>query len=148
MFKDYNFKIVGAFYTNTKAEDDNGYIFPYNVTEKMTASSASEYVSRLENRFIYNTGVNINRQDTLLTISCPTDYRKDFRFVVVGVMRENNDSKSTATEKDEVRYPQVIFDGTGKNNPYKYAPKWYPEIIVTNNNGEQKTIQKTIDDYK
>lgn len=148
LFKDYNFKVVGAFYTNTKAEDDNGYIFPYNTPEKMTTSSASEYVSRLENRFIYSTGANVTRQDTLLTISCPTDYKKDFRFVVVGVLREDTSSKSTATEKSDVRYPQIIFDEMGKDNTYKYASKWYPEIVITNNEGEQKTIRKTIDDYK
>ncbi|MGN1203201.1 MAG: hypothetical protein ACI4RF_07875, partial [Eubacterium sp.] len=107
LFNDYSFKIVGAFYTNTAAEDDNGYIFPYNVTEKMTTESANEYVSRLESRFIYSTAANITRQDTLLTISCPTDYRKDFRFVVIGVMRENADDKSAATEKSNVHYPQV-----------------------------------------
>ncbi|MDE6155970.1 MAG: hypothetical protein K2F67_05980 [Eubacterium sp.] len=148
LFKDYNFKVVGAFYTNTKAEDDNGYIFPYNITEKMTIESASEYASRLENRFIYNTGVNVTRQDTLITISCPTDYRNDFRFIVVGVLREDTDSKSTATEKTDIRYPQVIFDEMEKDNPYKYASKWYPEIVITNNEGEQETIRKTIDDYK
>lgn len=148
LFEDYNFKVVGAFYTNTKASDDDGYIFPYNTTEKMSTDSASEYVSRLENRFIYSTGVNVTRQDTLLTISCPTDYRKDFRFVVVGVLREDTDSKSTATPKEDIRYPQVIFDEMEKDNPYKYASKWYPEIVVTNKEGEQKTIRKTIDDYK
>lgn len=148
LFKDYNFKVVGAFYTNTKAEDDNDYIFPYNTTEKMSTSSASEYVSRLENRFVYSTGINVTRQDTLLTISCPTDYRPNFRFVVVCVLREDTDSKSTAVQKDDIRYPQVIFDEMEKDNPYKYASKWYPEIIITNNEGEQKTIRKTIDDYK
>lgn len=148
LFKDYNFKVVGAFYTNTKAEDDNGYIFPYNTPEKMTTKSASEYVSRLENRFIYSTGANVTRQDTLLTISSPTDYRKDFRFVVVGVLREDTDSKTTATEKSDVRYPQIIFDEMEKDNTYKYASKWYPEIVITNNESEQKTIQRTIDDYK
>lgn len=148
-FNEYNFKIVGAFYTNTRAEDDNGYIFPYNVTEKMTIDSASEYVSKLESRFIYSTGVNVTRQDTLLTISCPTDYHKNFRFVVVGVLRENTDSKFTATEKSsDIHYPQIIYDEMKKDNPYKFATKWYPEIIVTDKEGNEKTIQKSIKDYQ
>ncbi len=147
-FKEYYFKIVGAFYTNTRAEDDDGYIFPYNVTEKMTIDSASEYVSKLESRFIYSTGVNVTRQDIMLTISCPTDYHKDFRFVVIGVLRESTDSKSTATEKSNIHYQQVIYEEMGMDNPYRFAKKWYPEIIITDKEGNEKTIQKSIEDYK
>lgn len=148
LFEDYNFKVVGVFYTNTKAEDDNDYIFPYNVTEKMTLESSKEFVSRLRNRFIYNTGIDITRQDTLLTISCPTNYYKDFRFVLVGVLREEKGSNSTAVTKKGIRYPQVICDKMKINNDYKSAAPWYPEIIITDNNGTESTIQKTIEDYK
>lgn len=42
--QDYNFKIIGAFYINTKESDDNGYIFPYNVTEQQTPSSSLEFL--------------------------------------------------------------------------------------------------------
>lgn len=148
LFNDYSFKVVGAFYTNTDEKDDDGYIFPYNVTEKMTVDSANEYVSRLESRFIYSTGANITRQDTLLTVSCPTDYREGFRFIVIGVLRDSTDSKSTAREKSNVHYPQVIYDEKGMDNPYRFASKWYPEIIVTDEQGNERTVQKTIDDYK
>lgn len=148
LFQDYTFKIVGAFYTNTKAQDDSGYIFPYNVTEKMTADSQNEYISRLQSRFIYSTGIDITRQDTILTVSCPTDYRADFRFVVIGVMRENTGSKLTAEEKSDVHYPQIIYDETNTENPYRFSSQWYPEIIVTDSEGTQTTIQKTIEDYE
>lgn len=148
LFNDYSFKVVGAFYTNTKAEDDGGYIFPYNITEKMTVDSAIDFVSKLESRFIYTTGVNVTRQDTLLTISCPTDYRDDFRFVVIGVLRGDTDNKWNATEKNKIHYQQVIYDEMGIDNPYKFASKWYPEIIVTDNEGNEKAIQKSIEDYK
>lgn len=145
---DYTFKIVGAFYTNTDAKDDNGYVFPYNVTEEMTVDSQNEYISRLQSRFIYSTGIDITRQDKLITISCPTDYRSNFRFVVVGVMRDDAADKLTATEKDDVRYPQVIYDESKIQNPYKYASDWYPEIVITNSDGTQNTIQKTAEDYQ
>jgi hypothetical protein len=147
-FSDYNFKVMGVFYTNTNEEDDNGYIFPYNVTEKMTVKSANNFVSKLKSRFIYDIGADINRQDTLITISCPTDYRDGYRFVVVGALRQDTSEKSTATEKSSVHYQQVIYDELGIDNPYKYASKWYPEIILTDSNGNETTLQKTIEDYK
>lgn len=142
-FNEYNFMVVGAFYTNTKAEDDDGYIFPYNVTEKMTADSTNEFISKLDSRFVYDTGVDLTRGDTFITLSCPTDYRKNYRFVVVGIARENTDNKLTAKDKDNVHYQQVIYNEKGIENPYKYSSKWYPEIIIGD-----KTLQKTIDDYK
>lgn len=148
LFEDYTFKVAGAFYTNTKAEDDGGYIFPYNVTEKMTVKSTNDYASKLTSRFLYDTGINVTRQDTVLTISCPTDYRKNFRFVVVAVLRDDAETKAKANEKDSINYPKVIFDELKKDNPYKFATKWYPEIIITDSEGNEKTIQKSIDDYK
>ena len=87
---DYNFKVIGAFYTNTKASDDNGYVFPYNVTEQMEPSSALEFYTMLHYRFLYDTGASPIRSDKLITISCPTSYHKDFRFVVVGVARDDD----------------------------------------------------------
>lgn len=148
LFEDYTFKVAGAFYTNTKAEDDDGYIFPYNVTEKMTVKSANDYVSKLESRFLYDTGVNVTRQDTVLTISCPTDYRKNFRFVVVAVLRDDAETKTKANEKSDINYPKIVFDELKKDSPYKFATKWYPEIIITDSEGNEKTVQKTIEHYK
>ena len=148
LFEDYTFKVAGAFYTNTKAEDDDGYIFPYNVTEKMTVKSANDYASKLTSRFLYDTGINVTRQDTVLTISCPTDYRKNFRFVVVAVLRDDAETKAKANEKDSINYPKVIFDELKKDDPYKFATKWYPEILITDSEGNEKTVQKSIDDYK
>lgn len=147
LFCDYNFKVIGAFYTNTKADDDAGYIFPYNVTEALTEKSSAAFIDRLQTRFMYDTGVTITRGDRLLTVSCPTDYRKDFRFVVVGVMRDDNE-KLTAKNKQMIRYAQVIYDEQGKQNPYRFASKWYPEIVITKDDGTTRTYQQSIKHYK
>ncbi len=127
---DYNFKVIGAFYTNTKASDDNGYVFPYNVTEQMAPSSALEFYTMLHYRFLYDTGVSPIRSDKLITISCPTSYHKNFRFVVVGVARDD-DKKLTASTKNLIRYPQVICDEKGIRNNFVGADKWYPQIVLT-----------------
>lgn len=147
LFNDYNFKVIGAFYTNTKASDDAGYIFPYNVTESLTEKSSAAFIDRLQTRFMYDTGVTVTRGDRLLTVSCPTDYRADFRFVVVGVMRDDNE-KLTAKSKQMIRYPQVIYDEQGKQNPYRFASKWYPEIIITKDDGTTRTYQQDIKHYE
>lgn len=149
LFEEYNFKIVGAFYTNTKAEDDDGYIFPYDVTEKMTSDSVREFSSRLDNRFLYSTNINITGNDILLTVSCPTDYKKDFRFVIVGVLCENSSEKAVAKAKaaDDIRYQQIIYDEQNLKNPYRFSKKWYPEIIITDDAENETILQKTVDDF-
>lgn len=139
---DYNFKVVAAYYTNTKAEDDGDYIFPYNVTERQTPQSALDFLDRIKNKSLYSTGITVTRGDTLLTVSCPTDFHKDFRFVVVGVARKD-DKKLTATPRSHIFYPQVIFDETGEKNYFNFTAKWYPTIVVGN-----KTVEQTIKDYE
>lgn len=146
--QDYTFKVVGAFYINTDEKDDNGYIFPYNVTEKMTEKSSNNYISGINNRMLYSTGVTLTRQDKLLILSCDTDYRENFRFVVVAALSSDNDLKSTAAEKSNPWYPQVICDEMGIENIYRLTSKWYPEIIVKDSDGKESTVQQTIDDYK
>ena len=148
LYNDYTFRAIGAFYTNTKAEDDDGYIFPYNVTEKMTPESAAEFTSKLESRFLYSDGSTFTRQEKLLTISCATDYHKDFRFVVVAVLSDEKTEKPTVSDKKFVNYPQVVFDQKKQENPYRFASKWYPEIIVKDSDGNESTVKQTMDDYK
>ena len=140
---DYNFKVIGAFYTNTKASDDNGYVFPYNVTEQMEPSSALEFYTMLHYRFLYDTGASPIRSDKLITISCPTSYHKDFRFVVVGVARDD-DKKFTASPKKLIRYPQVICDEKGSRNHFASAKPWYPQIVITSEK-DNTTTTKIID---
>ena len=125
---DYNFKVIGAFYTNTKASDDNGYVFPYNVTEQMEPSSALEFYTMLHYRFLYDTGASPIRSDKLITISCPTSYHKDFRFVVVGVARDD-DKKFTASPKKLIRYPQVICDEKGIRNHFASLSRGIPKSL-------------------
>lgn len=148
LFSDMTFKIVGAFYTNTDAKDDNGYIFPYNVTEEMTVDSANEYISRLQSRFIYDTGIDITRQDTLLTVSCPSDIMDGFSFVTVGVLRNGETEKTTAEPNENAHYPQSVYDENNTENPYGYSSKWYPEIIITDESGNEKTVKRTAEDYR
>lgn len=147
-YEEYTFKVAGAFYINTDEKDDNGYIFPYNVTEKMTEKSSNNYISGINNRMLYSTGVTLTRQDKLLILSCDTDYRENFRFVVVCTLSGNDVEKPTASEKKNPWYPQVICDEMGIDNVYALTSKWYPEIIVKDKEGNESTVAQTLEDFK
>lgn len=148
--QDYNFQVLGAFYTNTDENDDNGYIFPYDVTEKMTFDSTNQYLDRINSRLIYKVAnVEAQRSDKFLTLSCPTDYKDGYRFVVICKAVEEIDANATATDKAarDVRKTATEYENE-TDNPFRFASQWYPEIVITNADGTEATVQKTIDDYK
>lgn len=141
---DRTFKVIGAFYTNTEPGDDNGYVFPYNVTEEQTPESAFEFLDRLHTHFLYDTGITPARTDTLITISCPTDLRENFRFVIVGVEAADKTKPTAQEKKANIYYPQVIFDEKGETSTFNLTKKWYPEIVrrATENNETVTTVIK------
>lgn len=148
--QDYHFQVLGAFYTNTDAKDDDGYIFPYNVTEKMTFDSTNQYLDRIKSRLLYNvSGVEPQRSDTFLTLSCPTDYKDGYRFVVICKAVEEIDSTAQAKEKKARDVHKTASEYKNKDdNPFRFSSHWYPEIVITNSDGTESTLEKTMDDYK
>lgn len=150
LFDEFSFQVIGAFYTNTDPADDLGYTFPYSVAEKMTEKSYHHYFDRLSTRLLYTVeGTQApTAEDTMLTISCPTDYRDGYRFIIVAKQVEKIDQSLKATDKEKIHITDAEYKEQGKENPYRFASKWYPEIIVTDEHGNQTTIKKTADDYK
>ena len=151
LFEDYTFEVAGAFYTNTKAEDDDGYIFPYNTTEEMTFESKNQFIERIDSRLLYNVkGIELTRQDTLLTISCPTDYREDYRFVIVCKAVDKINTNAAASDKnpERIHKTDIEYKESDTENPYRFAGKWYPEIITFDEEGNETIYKKTIEDYQ
>lgn len=143
LFEKQQWRVVGALYTNTLPEDDNGYIFPYNVTQPMTADSYSIYFDRLSTRFLYDTQYTFTRNDKLLTLSVESDFHANFRFVLVCVLADTQ-KEIQAVENKRPHYPQVIYDENNAENPYALSGHWYPEIILEEN---KKTSKQNIKDY-
>lgn len=142
LFEDYEFNVIGAFYTNSNPADDSGYCFPYNVTKNMTGKSFNAYEDRLTHRFIYNTEYSITSEDKLITLAAKSDFMPDFRFVVVGVL--NAEKQTAATENSRIHYPQVWYNNKGAENPYRFSSEWYPEIY---DEKTDKTIQQSAKDF-
>ena len=143
LFEDYEFNVVGAFYTNRYSLDDDDYVFPYNVTQQMTPLSFGDYTDRLYHRFLYDTGYRFDYdEDKLLTISVPSDFMPHFEFVVVCAL--GAEKRETAQVNDSVHYPQVWYDEHNMQNPYRFASKWYP-IIYTDDTREVTSRQSKRD---
>lgn len=141
LFDDYSFSVIGAYYTNADPEDDNGYVFPYNLTKDMTDDSFEQFTDRLYHRFLYNAqaylenGV-ITKENRLITVVTKTDFMPNYYFVVVGVL--DGAEIKTAEPSKNIHYPQSWYTKNGTENIYRFASKWYPEIII---NDEQTSKQ-------
>lgn len=128
LYKDYQWKVIGAFITNGYASGDNGYLFPYFFTNLSSESKMSTYLSELAQRSLYDTGVDVLPSDKLLTLSTCSHEFDEARFVVVARLVRTGEKATVDTSKAVVnsnpRYPQAYYSKKGMTNPYKNASQW------------------------
>lgn len=130
IYQTYYFKIVAAFVTNSLAEDDNGYVFNYTVTDFASDEIFMSYVDEIRKRSIFNTDVSVLPDDKLLTLStCSYEFSKARLVVVARLCRENEEpvvDTSSAVINTVPRYPQAWYDAKNMANPYKDDVNWTP----------------------
>ncbi|MDO4406074.1 MAG: class B sortase [Eubacteriales bacterium] len=128
----YRFKVYGVFLTNSAPEQDNGYVFDYTVPNLGTVESFAGYVDQINQRRLYDTGVDILSSDKVLTLSTSVDDFEGARLVVVARLVRDGEGKGideTLVKKNKSpRYPQVWYDAAGKTNPFTSADNWIPTI--------------------
>ncbi len=127
IYGDYKWVVCGAFISNSKAEHDNGYVFPYNFID-CSDQKFAEYINELEKRRFYDTGVDLAVTDKILTLStCCYDF-PDARLVVVARLLREGESVSIDTSKaiknPDPKSPQALCDELGKPNNYAYDARW------------------------
>ena len=133
IYKDYDWKVVGAFYTNAKgAQDLNKYVFPFNYPD-MGETSKEEFINQLQMRFLYNTGIDLNTDDKIITLSTCSEEFRDARLIIIA--RQLRDGESTkvdvskAVTNENPRFPQAWYSKYGKKNPYAEAEQWRPTMF-------------------
>lgn len=131
LFDTYYFKIYAVIITNSREQDDNGYIFNYTVTSFASEENFKGFIDALDERKLYTTGVDINAADKLISLSTCTYEFTDARLVIIGRMLrtgETTDIDTTfAVTNGSPHYPQIWYDNKGISNPYASAQRWYPE---------------------
>lgn len=128
----YQFKVYGVFLTNSAPEQDNGYVFDYTVPNLGTVESFAGYIDQINQRRLYDTGVDILSSDKVLTLSTSVDDFEGARLVVVARLVREDEGKGideTLVKKNKSpRYPQVWYDANGKENPFTSSDNWIPTI--------------------
>lgn len=136
LYKDYKFKVIGAFHSNGSSRGDNGYLF-YYIAADFGEKSLMKFHDEILQRSHIHTGVDVQPTDKLITLStCSYDFDiggalQDVRFAVIGRMIRDGESEEIDTslikENDNVRYPQLYYNIFGGSNPWVNASKWEPE---------------------
>ena len=127
IYGDYTWLVYGVFITNSDPDDDNGYCLPYNFIN-VDSEKFGEYIQEIDKRKLYSTGVDINENDKILTLStCCYDF-DGARLVVVARLLRDGESINTAsyvvTENMNPKYPQVWYVKNKKENPYADDARW------------------------
>lgn len=127
IYGDHRWFVYAVFITNSRASDDNGYLFPYNFVDVGDAKFA-EYIAEIDKRKFYTTGVSLEATDKILTLStCCYDF-DEARLVVVARLQRPGESSSVDTSKamenQNPKYPQAWYDANKKTNPYAEDARW------------------------
>ena len=134
LYKDYYFKVYAVFITNGYHSGDNNYLFDYTITRFTGEENFGTFIEAINERKLYDTGVDINPSDKIITLStCSYEIKQNQmgRLAVVGRLVREGESTSVdtslVTENPSPRYPQIWYDEHGMANPYKDAFQWIPQ---------------------
>ena len=130
IYGETKWKIISAFLVNSTADLDDNYTLEYNFVgcydDNFTA-----YLQELEKRSYVHTGVDVNADDVLLTLStCDKAQIAEGRFVVVARLVREGESEAVdtaaATANNNIKFPQGYYDKYKMQNPYQKDKKWKP----------------------
>lgn len=131
LYKDYYFKVYAVIITNGTPAGDNNYLFNYIAAFFPTDENFEGFIQALDERKLYDTGVDINKDDKLITLStCSYEIKQTGmgRLAVIGrLVREGESTDvdtSLATVNPNVRYPQIWYDEHKLSNPFANAYRW------------------------
>lgn len=125
LYGDYTYKIYAVFISNSKPSDDNGRVFNY-IFVNAGAERFANYIAEIDKRKLYSTGVDINENDKIITLStCCYDF-EDARLVVIGrLLREGESAEidfSLAADNPNPKFPHAYYKAKRMDNPYKNDP--------------------------
>lgn len=122
LYGDYTFKVYAVFITNSRRDHDNGNIFLYNFADADNGSFMN-FIREVDKRKLYSTGVDINENDKIITLStCCYDF-DDARLAVIGRLIRPGENPAVDTnlvsENPNPKFPQIYYDAKKIDNPYR-----------------------------
>ncbi len=117
------YKIIACMITNASSLDDNGYFFDFAVPSFRSDADFMSWIEQIRRRSLYNTSVDVNTSDEILTLSTCTYEVKSANLLCVVVARKVREGESVAVNTSDVKtnskviYPQAWYDRFGGVKP-------------------------------
>lgn len=123
LYKKSIYKVYAVFVLNASKADDNGYI--YNISRQNFASDEDfeNWSGEAYERSLINTGVDVTKEDNIITlVTCVYDF-DDARLVVMARETREGESETADTSFSKAnpspRYPKRWYDDRGAAYPFK-----------------------------
>ncbi len=110
------YKVFACMITNADNMDDNGYFFDFAAPSFRSDADFMSWIEQIRRRSLYNTAVDVNANDQILTLSTCTYEVKDTDLLCVVVARKVREGESVAvntgdvTTNSKIIYPQAWYD--------------------------------------
>lgn len=116
-------KVFAVFITNTKSSQ--GKIFEYRDPEFASQEQFLYFIEREKRRSVIDTGVDVQENDRILTLSTCSRLMSECRLVVVA--RKVRPGENPGVDLNNVKYnPSPLFPNAFYKNSVKaYSPYWY-----------------------
>lgn len=115
------YKIFAVMVTNTESKHDGGFIFNYRIPDFSTQSEFLRWIENCKARSIYNTPVDVQPYDEILTLStCIYDFDNARLVVMARKVREDEGQTvdpSAVVLNPSPLYPQAWYDKKGGSKP-------------------------------
>ncbi|MEG0894783.1 MAG: class B sortase [Oscillospiraceae bacterium] len=118
------YKIIGFFMENVRVDNPKRFGY-HDFVDKKDDSAFNNFISNVENRSYFNTTVDVNPDDNILTLStCDTEVNNiDYRVVLVARKIRDGESEEVDTAGASKNTDMIMPDGwvkkKGKQNPYE-----------------------------
>ena len=117
-------KIFAVMLTNSTSAADRGHLFRYLITDFSSKDEFMGVVDGIYDRSMINTGIDVNKNDKILTLyTCYQDIFDGGRLVIFARLLRDGESAEVDTSKASfnynARYPQAYYDQLEIENPYE-----------------------------
>ena len=122
VYEEGEYKIFAAFIVNTLPEHDNGDVFQYNhFVNAENEEEFNAFVDEVRRRSLFDTSVDVEYGDELLTLSTCTYEFHEARFIIVARKVRDGESEtvdtSQATMNPSPLYPDIWYQLFGGTKP-------------------------------
>lgn len=133
IYKEQTYEIVAAYYARILYQDEEGFRY-YQFIEADDEETFNEYVDFIEENQCYDTGVDVEYGDRLLTLSTCAYQVENGRFAVVAKLVTDEEDPEDAAESDApLSSAPTAQNGateiTGEDTPLAAAPDAPGEIV-------------------